>query len=106
MSLRAEGEAIFYLMTGDCFGLCPRNDIEYFYFTLQPTPHAGLVADICFPKLFLQISFFTLNDKFIAKQNKYWSKDNPPIRASIKWNADDHQEKAKINWVARETINT
>ena len=77
-----------------------RDDINLYYFTLQPTSHMGFIACVSFSKLSLKINLFMLNDEFVAKQDKDWSQDNSPIGAEIERNANDHQKKPEINWIA------
>src|SRR5690349_18729432 len=89
-----------------CSARMTRNDIDLYYFTLQPTSYAGLIVEICLSKFFRKISLFVLNDKLVAKQRKNWSKNNSPIGATRERNTNYHQKESKINGVTREAIDS
>src|SRR5215211_1306300 len=75
-------------------------------FYLQPPSHSRFVRGIGFPKPFLKISLYVLDDKFIAKQNKDGGKDHSPVCTKIKWDPNNHQKESEVDWIARETINS
>src|SRR6185503_13380203 len=71
---------------------------------LQPASHAGLVAGVNIPKLFLKISLFALDNQTVHKVYEHRCKDQSPICAAIERDANQHEQKTDIDRVTSEAI--